>query len=40
MDYKEMYFKLFSEISDIIEQLQNIQNKYEAVYCDDDKKDR
>ena len=31
-DYKEMYFELFNKISDIIEELQNIQKEMEEKY--------
>ncbi len=33
-DYKEMYFTLFREITKIIEQLQDIQQKTEEMYLD------
>ncbi len=31
-DYKEMYFALFREVSKVIEQLQEIQQKTEEMY--------
>lgn len=33
-DYKEMYFKLFNKISDVIEVLQEIQNQAEEMYIE------
>ncbi len=33
-DYKEMYFKLFNKISDVIEDLQEIQNQAEEMYIE------
>ncbi len=33
MDYKEMYFKLYSDIAKFIEQLKEIMNEYEDEYC-------
>ena len=35
MDYKELYFNLYGEISNLIEQLEALQQKYEAKYIDD-----
>ena len=32
MDYKEAYFKLYGELSDIIENLQKLQQEYEELY--------
>ena len=32
MDYKEAYFKLYGELADLIEHLENIQQKYEEKY--------
>ena len=34
-DYKEMYFELFGKVSDIIEELQNIQKEMEEKYLSD-----
>ena len=34
MDYKELYFELYGEIADLIEQLQALQKKYEEKYID------
>jgi len=31
-EYKEMYYKLFNEVSRVIEQLQEIQQKTEEMY--------
>ena len=31
-EYKEMYYKLFNEVSKVIEQLQEIQQKTEEMY--------
>lgn len=31
-EYKEMYYKLFNEVSKVIEQLQEIQRKTEEIY--------
>lgn len=39
-DYKSMYFKLFNQLTDVIEQLKEIQSKAEEMYInsyDDDK---
>jgi len=38
-DYKQMYFELFNKISDIIEELQIIQNKMEEKYITNSDKD-
>ena len=35
-DYKEMYFTLFREVTKIIDQLQEIQQKTEEMYIDSD----
>ena len=35
-DYKKLYFELFNKISDIIEELQELQRKTEEMYVDDD----
>ena len=32
MDYKEMYFKLFNKISDVIDELTAIQQEVEEMY--------
>ena len=34
MDYKELYFELFGEISNLIEQLKTLQQKYEDKYIE------
>lgn len=34
-DYKEMYFQLFNKLTDVIEELKEIQCKMEDVYSDD-----
>ena len=43
-DYKSMYFKLFNQITDVIEQLKEIQATTEEMYInansDDDDKQR
>lgn len=31
-DYKEMYFKLFNKVTDVIEELQQIQRETEELY--------
>jgi len=31
-EYKEMYYKLFNEVTKVIEQLQEIQKKTEEMY--------
>jgi hypothetical protein len=33
MDYKKLYFALYAEVNDVIERLQEIQRKYEDLYC-------
>ena len=33
-DYKEMYYKLFNEVSDVIEKLKEIQCKMEEMYTE------
>ena len=35
-NYKEMYFQLFNEVSDIIEKLKEIQCKAEEMYTETD----
>lgn len=32
MDYKEMYFKLFNKISDVIDELTAVQKEVEEMY--------
>lgn len=41
-DYKQMYFELFNKVSDIIEELQNVQKKMEETYVEnsDDEKEK
>ena len=34
-DYKEMYFELFNKLTDVIEELKEIQCKMEDMYSDD-----
>ncbi len=34
-DYKEMYFQLFNKLTDVIEELKEIQCKMEDMYSDD-----
>ena len=34
-DYKKMYFELFNTITDVIEQLKEVQQKAEAVYMNE-----
>ena len=33
-DYKEMYYQLFNKITDIIEELKNIQREMEEKYIE------
>ncbi len=35
-DYKKMYFELFNKITDVIEELKEIQQKTEEIYMDTD----
>ncbi|MBQ7792755.1 MAG: hypothetical protein IJ367_04635 [Clostridia bacterium] len=35
-DYKRMYFELFNKITDVIEELKEIQQKTEEIYMDTD----
>ncbi len=35
-DYKKMYFELFNKITDVIEELKEIQCKTEEIYMDTD----
>ena len=37
-DYKEMYYQLFNEITDVIEKLKEIQCKMEEMYAETDGK--
>ncbi len=37
-DYKEMYFKLFNKITDVIAELQEIQQLTEEIYIDKQEK--
>ena len=39
-DYKQMYFELFNKISDIIEELQEIQRKTEEMYIEEKEEDK
>ncbi len=34
MDYKEMYFKLYADFSELMERFKEIMQKYEDAYCD------
>ena len=34
-DYKELYFKLFNDITDVIEKLKEIQKQAEEIYISD-----
>ena len=38
MDYKELYYQLFNEITDVIEKLKEIQCKMEELHIDSDSK--
>ena len=35
MDYKQAYFELQGELENLIEHIQNIQQKYEEMYISD-----
>ena len=35
-DYKNMYFQLFNKITDIIEQLKEVQKQAEEMYINDE----
>lgn len=35
-DYKEMYYKLFNRITDVIEELKEIQEEVEEMYINGD----
>lgn len=37
-DYKEMYLTLFREVTKVIEQLQEIQQKTEEMYIQDEER--
>ena len=37
MESKEMYFKLFNRITDMIEELKALQQEMEEAYIEDDK---
>ena len=39
MDYKEMYFKLFNKISDVIDDLTTVQKEVEEMYISSDEED-
>ena len=34
MDYKEMYFQLFNKLTDIIEEMKELQCKMEEMYVE------
>ena len=36
MDYKKLYFELYGEIADLIEQLKALQQKFEDKYIEAD----
>lgn len=36
-DYKEMYFKLFNKLTDVIDELKDIQLEMEEMYIDENK---
>ncbi len=36
MDYKELYFNLFNQITDVIQKLEEIQCKAEELYVQSD----
>ena len=36
MDYKKLYFELYGELSNLIEQLKALQQKYEDKYIEAD----
>ena len=38
-NYKEMYYQLFNEITDIIERLKEIQQEMEDIHSNADEKD-
>ena len=37
-DYKEMYFELFNKLTDVIEELKNIQTEMEEKYINNSEK--
>ena len=40
MDYKELYFELYGEISNLIDQLTALQQKYEHKYIEAEESDK
>ena len=38
-DYKDMYYKLFNQLTDVIEQLKEIQKKAEEMYINANSED-
>lgn len=38
-NYKDMYFQLFNQITDVIEQLKEIQKKAEEMYINSNSED-
>ena len=38
-DYKKMYYSLFNKITDVINELQNIQQQTEEIFMTQDKSD-
>jgi len=36
-DYKEMYYRLFNEVTDVIEKLKEIQRKMEELHAESSK---
>ena len=38
MDYKEAYFGLYAELANLIEQLEELQRKYEEKYIESGEK--
>lgn len=38
-DYQQMYFKLFNKVTDVIEELQQIQRETEELYIKDSEPD-
>ena len=39
-DYKEMYFKLFNKLTDVINELKDIQLEMEEMYIDENKTEK
>lgn len=39
-DYKEMYFKLFNKLTDVIDELKDIQLEMEEMYIDENKTEK